>query len=78
MIDFFINCRLLLINYTFSKQVEDTKLIKATDDKSTELEVEILVSPTAEQHVRPVGFDIPMGAKLVDKGKPLPETSSMT
>ncbi|KOB78643.1 Gephyrin [Operophtera brumata] len=31
--------------------VEDTKLIKATDDGSTELEVEILVPPSPEQDV---------------------------
>lgn len=48
--------------------MEDTKLVLATEDNQTELEVEILVAPQPGQDVRPVGFDIPMGTVLVDKG----------
>ncbi|XP_049879101.1 gephyrin [Pectinophora gossypiella] len=49
-------------------QVEDTKLITASEDGQTELEVEIMVAPQPNQDVRPIGFDIPMGAVLADKG----------
>ncbi|XP_050677354.1 gephyrin [Leptidea sinapis] len=49
-------------------QVEDTRLIKATEDYQTELEVEVLVAPAAHQDVRPVGFDIPLGTILLEKG----------
>ncbi|CAF4916721.1 unnamed protein product [Pieris macdunnoughi] len=49
-------------------QVEDTKLVKATDDAETELEVEILVAPQPHQDVRPIGFDISLGAVLLEKG----------
>ncbi|VVC99752.1 unnamed protein product [Leptidea sinapis] len=49
-------------------QVEDTRLIKASEDYQTELEVEVLVAPAAHQDVRPVGFDIPLGTILLEKG----------
>ncbi|XP_053616983.1 gephyrin isoform X2 [Plodia interpunctella] len=49
-------------------QVEDTRLVSATEDGQTELEVEMLVAPTPQQDVRPVGFDIPMGTVLANKG----------
>ncbi|XP_039751978.1 gephyrin [Pararge aegeria] len=49
-------------------QVEDTKLIKASDDHRTELEIEILVAPQPHQDVRPIGYDIPVGSMLVEKG----------
>ncbi|XP_028176019.1 gephyrin isoform X1 [Ostrinia furnacalis] len=49
-------------------QVEDTKLVSATEDGSTELEVEIMVAPSAQQDVRPIGSDVPMGTVLVSKG----------
>ncbi|CAH0758625.1 unnamed protein product [Diatraea saccharalis] len=49
-------------------QVEDTKLITATEDGQVEIEVEIMVAPKPQQDVRPIGFDIPMGTVLVDKG----------
>ncbi|KAJ2942809.1 hypothetical protein O0L34_g14997 [Tuta absoluta] len=49
-------------------QVEDTKLVSATEDGQNELEVEILVEPEPNQDVRPIGFDIPMGAVLANKG----------
>ncbi|KAI8442223.1 hypothetical protein MSG28_005802 [Choristoneura fumiferana] len=46
-------------------RVEDTKLVSASEDGQTELEIEILVAPQPGQDVRPIGFDIPMGAELV-------------
>ncbi|XP_045503649.1 gephyrin [Colias croceus] len=49
-------------------QVEDTALIKASDNHESELEVEILVAPKPHQDVRPIGFDIPLGAMLLEKG----------
>lgn len=49
-------------------QVEDTKLIKASADHQTELEIEVLVAPQAHQDVRPIGFDIPLGSVLAEKG----------
>lgn len=49
-------------------QVEDTKLVSASEDGQTELEIEILVAPQPGQDVRSIGFDIPMGAELVKKG----------
>ncbi|XP_041971527.1 gephyrin [Aricia agestis] len=49
-------------------QVEDTKLIKASEDHQTELEVEILVAPQPHQDVRPIGQDIPSGSLIVKKG----------
>ncbi|KPI98799.1 Gephyrin [Papilio xuthus] len=49
-------------------QVEDTKLISATPDNETELEVEILTAPKPQQDVRPIGFDITLGDPLVTEG----------
>ncbi|CAH2093854.1 unnamed protein product [Euphydryas editha] len=49
-------------------QVEDTKLIKASDDHVTELEIEVLVAPQPHQDVRAIGSDIPVGSLLVEKG----------
>ncbi|CAB3246254.1 unnamed protein product [Arctia plantaginis] len=49
-------------------QVEDTRLVSASEDGQTEIEVEILKAPEPQQDVRCVGFDIAMGAVLVDKG----------
>lgn len=48
--------------------MEDTKLISASEDGQTEIDVEIMVAPQPNQDVRPIGFDIPMGSTLVDKG----------
>lgn len=58
----------VVILFFLSTQVEDTKLISASEDGQTELEVEMLVAPQPNQDVRPIGFDIPMGAVLADKG----------
>ncbi|CAK1590358.1 unnamed protein product [Parnassius mnemosyne] len=49
-------------------QVEDTKLISASPDNKTELEVEIIKAPKAQQDVRPIGFDVALGAELVGEG----------
>lgn len=49
-------------------QVEDTKLISASPDNETELEVEILLAPKPQQDVRPIGFDIALGDPLVTEG----------
>ncbi|RVE41388.1 hypothetical protein evm_013966 [Chilo suppressalis] len=48
-------------------QVEDTKLVTASENGQVEIEVDILVAPKPQQDVRPIGFDIPMGTVLVDK-----------
>ena len=48
-------------------QVEDTKLIKATEDGCEELEVEILKAPKLNQDIRPVGNDIKAGEKVLSK-----------
>lgn len=48
-------------------QVEDTKLVKATEDGREELEVEILKAPTLNQDIRPVGNDIKSGEKILSK-----------
>ncbi|KAM3964003.1 LOW QUALITY PROTEIN: molybdenum cofactor synthesis protein cinnamon [Aphomia sociella] len=56
-------------------QVEDTKLVSASEDGDTEFEVEIMVAPNPQQDVRPVGYDIPMGAILADRGDVLDAAS---
>lgn len=48
--------------------MEDTKLISASEDGQTEIDVEIMVAPSPNQDVRPIGFDIPMGSTLANKG----------
>ncbi|GAB6026957.1 hypothetical protein CHUAL_013627 [Chamberlinius hualienensis] len=49
-------------------QVEDTKLIKETDEGNTELEIEILTTPKVEQDIRPIGCDISKGEKVLPSG----------
>ncbi|GBP65928.1 Molybdenum cofactor synthesis protein cinnamon [Eumeta japonica] len=49
-------------------QVEDTKLLSASEDGKTELMVDIIVPPTLQQDVRTVGSDIPLGAVLAHRG----------
>lgn len=51
--------------------MEDTKLVSASEDGQTEIDVEIMVAPKPNQDVRPIGFDIPMGSILADKGNGL-------
>ncbi|XP_078001259.1 gephyrin-like [Glandiceps talaboti] len=49
-------------------QVEDTELIKDTDDGCTELEVRILKAPKAGQDIRPTGVDIKTGDLILNQG----------
>ena len=48
-------------------QVEDTKLIKATDDGKEEVEIEILKSPSIGLDIRKIGSDIESGSKVLSK-----------
>ena len=48
-------------------QVEDTKLMKTTDDGKEELEIEILKSPTTGLDIRKIGSDIEAGSKVLSK-----------
>jgi len=48
--------------------VEETKLIKKTDDGKEELEIEILKAPQVGQDIRPVGSDIALGETVLSKG----------
>lgn len=48
-------------------QVEDTQLIKQTDDGKIELEIEILKLPKIGQDIRPVGSDIKKGELILAK-----------
>nr|XP_006815801.1 PREDICTED: gephyrin-like [Saccoglossus kowalevskii] len=48
-------------------QVEDTQLIKDTDDGCTELEVRILKTPKTGQDIRPTGVDIEAGQTILCK-----------
>ncbi len=49
-------------------QVEDTKLVKATEDGREELEVEILKARIKGHDIRPVGSDIETGSIILPKG----------
>ena len=48
-------------------QVEDTKLIKATEDGKEEVEIEILKSPSVGMDIRKIGSDIESGSKVLSK-----------
>ena len=52
-------------------QVEDTKLVRATDDGHEELEIEILSLPTPGLDVRQIGSDIGAGTKVLSKNSRL-------
>ena len=52
-------------------QVEDTKLIKATDDGKEEVEIEILKSPSVGLDIRKIGSDIESGSKVLSKNSRL-------
>jgi hypothetical protein len=43
--------------------VEDTRLVSASGDGKTELEIEVLRAPAPGQDIRPVGSDIALGSK---------------
>ena len=47
-------------------QVEDTELMKASDDGKEELEIKILSEPVSRQDIRPVGSDIEAGMNFID------------
>eukprot|EP00090_Calanus_glacialis_P034649 TRINITY_DN5842_c0_g1_i4.p1 TRINITY_DN5842_c0_g1~~TRINITY_DN5842_c0_g1_i4.p1 ORF type:complete len:345 (-),score=111.04 TRINITY_DN5842_c0_g1_i4:36-1049(-) len=48
--------------------VEETKLVKKTDDGKEELEIEILKAPLVGQDIRPIGSDIAMGETVLSAG----------
>jgi len=48
--------------------VEETKLVKKTEDGKEELEIEILKAPEVGQDIRPVGSDIALGETVLSKG----------
>ena len=49
-------------------QVEDTRLVRASEDGKVELEIEILSSPKPGQDIRPIGSDIALGSKVLPAG----------
>lgn len=49
-------------------QVEDTELVKASDDNMKELEVKINVSPSVGLDIRPIGSDIPVDEDILHQG----------
>ena len=48
-------------------QVEDTKLLKTTDDGKEEVEIEIMQAPSIGQDIRKIGSDIEEGSKVLSK-----------
>jgi len=48
--------------------VEETKLVKKTDDGQEELEIEILKAPQVGQDIRPIGSDIALGETVLSAG----------
>lgn len=46
-------------------QVEDTELVRASEDGSQEFEVNIIAAPTVGQDIRPVGSDIERGQHVL-------------
>ena len=50
---------------SFFPQVEDTRLIRASEDGKTEFEIEILIAPSVGQDIRPIGSDISHGSKVL-------------
>ena len=52
-------------------QVEDTKLVKSSEDGKEEIEVEILKAPVKGQDIRPVGSDIESGSVVLKRQTPL-------
>lgn len=49
-------------------QVEDTRLIESQDEGKTEVRIDVLSNPSLGQDIRPIGFDIAMGEKVLSKG----------
>ncbi|KAK7476221.1 hypothetical protein BaRGS_00032497, partial [Batillaria attramentaria] len=52
-------------------QVEDTRLVLASDDGGEELEITILSEPKPGQDIRPVGSDIAKGQQVLCRGQRL-------
>jgi len=48
--------------------VEDTELLKSSEDNKTELEIKALVAINKAQHIRPMGCDIDVDQLLMKKG----------
>jgi len=48
--------------------VEETKLVKKTDDGKEELEIDILKAPQIGQDIRPIGSDIAQGETVLSAG----------
>lgn len=51
-------CSFPIAGATAVVQVEDTKLISESSDKTEEEEIEIMTEPVEEQDIRPIGCDI--------------------
>ncbi len=51
-----------------TKKVEDTKLIKTSEDGKEEAEIQILKAPSKGQDIRPQGSDIESGTVILFKG----------
>ena len=49
-------------------QVEDTELLKKSDDGKEEVEIKIQRVPKAGQDIRPIGSDIAKGSIVLHKG----------
>lgn len=49
-------------------QVEDTELVKESEDGKTELEIKLLKAPSVGQDIRPLGCDIAVGEKVLASG----------
>ena len=49
-------------------QVEDTELLKKSDDGKEELEIKIQKIPKAGQDIRPIGSDIAKDSIVLQKG----------
>lgn len=52
-------------------QVEDTKLVLASEDDGEELEITIMSEPVPGQDIRPVGSDIAKGEQVLRRGQRL-------
>merc|ERR1711892_1418877 len=53
--------------------VEETNLVKKTDDGKEELEIEIMKAPQIGQDIRPIGSDIALGESVLSTGNEIQE-----
>ena len=51
--------------------VEETKLISASEDGKTEIEIEILSDVKVGQEIRPIASDVHLGEKVLPTGTSL-------